>query len=169
MEAPGLRRFGVLRKIRDGSVSFDDARIFCQACHERGECQLGISLRRNDRINGVSGTVTLPRHCEGGPGVAHGGMVLAVLEEAIGSVHTSSGLLAVTVTMEAAFLGPVPVMRPLRLWGSLMDTHDDGRRRIAHAAIESERVLATAVGKSKVREPNQHFSPAVERNSPTDL
>lgn len=155
-QTPDVSQFQQLQRIRSGELSFDDARIRCRACTARGHCQLGVRVTRDDAIDGVSGTVLLPDWCEGGPRTAHGGMVAAVLEEVLGLVHTSTGVLAVTVHLSTTFHRPVPVGQPLRVQARLTETHPDGRR-LAVATLATDRLLAEGAGEFKARDPARHF------------
>jgi acyl-coenzyme A thioesterase PaaI-like protein len=78
----------------------------------------------NDREAGeVRGTVTVPEHCNGYPGVVHGGVVAALLDETAGrTVLLDGGFddLMVTLKLEVTFRRPTPTATPLTLVGRLL-------------------------------------------------
>lgn len=148
-----------------GTAPADDAptHILCRGCARRGACQLGISLTTG-RPDEISGAVTFPDWCEGGPGVVHGGMILAALDEIMGLVHAGAGVLAVTATAHAQFHRPVPVRTPLEISARLAATSEDGSRRTTEAVIRRAdgKPLASASGDFVVRNPEKHFVRAAE-------
>lgn len=159
-------QFGSLDALRRGDIEFDQARPLCRGCSQQDRCQLGIEVGRDDSIDGVSGTVTFPMWCEGGPGVVHGGMTLAALDEVSGLVHTSAGILAVTAGLNALFHRPVPVSTALAVTARLTGVSEDGSRRYSQAEIirGDGKLLAEAAGEFVVRDPQQHFSRAATVN-----
>ena len=58
---------------------------------------------------------------EGYPGYLHGGIIFAVLDEAMGwaAYDLSSGVFAVTAKSEIRFRRPVPIGEPLTITGSI--------------------------------------------------
>src|SRR4051794_10652015 len=137
--------------------------ILCRGCASAGSCQLGISLTTGG-VGEISGTVTFPARCEGGPGVVHGGMILAALDEVMGLVHAGSGVLAVTATTSAQFHRPVPVETPLDISARLAATSADGARRSTQAVIRRAdgKPLVSASGDFMVRDPDKHFVRAAD-------
>ncbi len=127
---------------------------------------LGWRLAATTSNNGVSGSITFPKWCEGGPGVVHGGMALAALDEVSGLVHTSAGILAVTAGITARFRRPVPVATTLSVVARLTGASEDGSRRYTQAEIirGDGKLLAEASGEFVVRDPQQHFVRAAATN-----
>lgn len=77
----------------------------------------------------VRATVTLPAHFNGYPGVAHGGVVAAVLDETAGrTVLVDGGFedLMVTAKLEVVYRRPTPTGVPLLAVGRLL-RRDSGR------------------------------------------
>lgn len=71
----------------------------------------------------VEAQTSIPRHFQGYPGVAHGGIVTALLDEVAVRAGTCGepDHLMVTAKIEVRFRRNVPVDRPLRLVGTLLD------------------------------------------------
>ena len=65
----------------------------------------------------ANATVNLTRLHEGPPGYIHGGIVAALLDEAMSKLNRPLNLLAVTRHMEIDYLRPAPLHTPLILTG----------------------------------------------------
>ncbi|WP_169810905.1 PaaI family thioesterase [Nocardia amikacinitolerans] len=83
----------------------------CFGCGPRNPAALDIALElRADR---VIGHVTLDERHQGAPGVAHGGVIAAILDEAAGTVPTTMCVPAVTAKLEVNYVRPAPLRRPM--------------------------------------------------------
>jgi acyl-coenzyme A thioesterase PaaI-like protein len=128
----------------------------CVACSRIGECRLGL---RAESFDGevVTTDIVCHRDKEGGPRVAHGGWVAAVLDELVGHVPILHGQLSVTGTLTVRFVQPVPIERPLR--GTAWVVRREGSRWYVEARLElastgAELARAEAV---LVQRDAQHF------------
>jgi len=74
----------------------------------------------------VSGTARISRDHQGAPGIAHGGVLAAVMDEALGSLNWLLRRPAVTANLDVDFLHPVPVETTLWVSGRIVDV--DGRK-----------------------------------------
>jgi acyl-coenzyme A thioesterase PaaI-like protein len=100
-------------------------------------------------------TVTFGDRHQGGPGIAHGGIVGAALDEACGLLATWHRFPTVTARFAIRFRRPAPINRPLVV--SAHVTSDRGRRiEIAGALRDGEEVLAEAEG-TFLHVPLEHF------------
>jgi uncharacterized protein (TIGR00369 family) len=84
---------------------------------------------------------------QGYPGVMHGGIVTALLDEVIGRVAIAQDLWAVTAKLEVRFRHPVPLGQPLTLVGELtrlrsrtLEAHGEIRLEDGAVAAEAEGV-----------------------------
>jgi acyl-coenzyme A thioesterase PaaI-like protein len=94
------------------------------------------------------------RH-QGGPGLVHGGLVSAVLDEASGLLATWYRFPAVTARIFVRFRRPVPINTELLVRAELESSH--GRRiRIAAALTDGNERLAEARG-AFLHVPLEHF------------
>ena len=92
---------------------------------------------------------------QGGPGIVHGGVVGAALDEACGLLATWHRFPAVTARFAVRFRRPVPINRPLRV--SSRVTAERGRRiEIAAELHDDETLLADAEG-AFLHVPLEHF------------
>ena len=82
---------------------------------------IGLNLRfyeeGDDRV--VARFTPLPEH-QGYPGVLHGGLTSALLDETIGRTLVPHDLWAMTVELNVRFRRPIPVGQPLTVIGELV-------------------------------------------------
>ena len=100
------------------------------------ESEVGLKLRFSDNgTDEVHASYTVAQKYQGYPGVVHGGIVAAMLDE-IGGRTTMAGdreRFMMTAKLEIRYRKPVPVETPLTLIGRLLK--DQGRLAIAHSRI----------------------------------
>lgn len=70
---------------------------------------------------------------EGYPGVLHGGIISALLDEVLGRVCVAEGRWMVTAKMEVRYRRPIPIGEELTIIGEPID--DRGRRMTVHGEI----------------------------------
>ena len=75
----------------------------------------------------------VPERYQGAPGMAHGGIVAALLDEACSQVGRLAISPAVTSRLEVRYLEPIPVEVPLRFSAEITDQQE--RRVTAEATI----------------------------------
>jgi acyl-coenzyme A thioesterase PaaI-like protein len=113
-----------VRRARAEPWSMELAR--CLSCKALGSgCRFGVT----EEIvvdDGIDGRAELGPQHEGGPDVAHGGVVAGILDELLGHVAMSRGLLVVTRQLTIEFIKPTPLNTPLAL-SSRVDAVD-GRK-----------------------------------------
>ena len=108
-----------------------------------------IGLRLRFDIEGESATcrTTLAQVFQGWRGVAHGGIVMALIDEAMAYAASSVGWKGVTAECSTRFRRPIPLEEPLLIRGKVLWQ----RRNVigVEAEIVDERgtVLATGEGK----------------------
>lgn len=92
------------------------------------ESEVGLKLRFDDNgVDEVRSQISLDRQYQGYPGVAHGGIVAAMLDEIGGRVLMSADpdRFMVTAKLDLKYRKPVPIETPLTLIGTLI--RDRGR------------------------------------------
>jgi uncharacterized protein (TIGR00369 family) len=99
---------------------------------------------------------TIPERFQGAPGMAHGGIVATLLDEACGQIVVPVLSPAVTSRIEVRYLAPVPVEEPVRVSAHLVDA--DERRASSEATLidGSGLVLAHAIAELTLVRP-EHF------------
>jgi len=92
---------------------------FCFVCGR--ENPFGLHLEFYDEAPGVVGAgITVPDQFQGYPGIVHGGVVAAMLDEVTGRVFMGDGAnprFMVTAKLDIRYRRPVPIGQPLRLVG----------------------------------------------------
>jgi acyl-coenzyme A thioesterase PaaI-like protein len=94
------------------------------------------------------------RH-QGGPGIAHGGLVSAALDEACGLLATWHRFPAVTGRIFVRYRRPVPINVPLALAAQLEESR--GRRMDVHGELRHEGVLLAEARAMLLHVPLEHF------------
>jgi uncharacterized protein (TIGR00369 family) len=122
-------------------------------------CSLGTGgLEFDWKLAGdrLEAAYVVPDALGGAPGMAHGGIVAALLDEACSQVVCPHLSPAVTARLEVRYLSPVPVGETLRISAEV--TEAEARRATAEATIQDETglLLAHARGELVLVRP-EHF------------
>ena len=140
-------------------LRFDYPENMCFGCSQHNERGLQLTFTHVSH-SGVSGRYTADDYMNGAPGVLHGGMQAALLDEAIGFAmhahHESTGELeqdeagwrkVVTVEFDLRYRKPVPTGVEFGLRAEIV--RQSGRDYLAVAEItgESDEVLTSATAK----------------------
>ncbi len=139
------------------TVPQPEGHALCHGCLDEGRCRLGV--RGADRSgDDVLVHVTCAAQLRGSPGVAHGGWIASVFDEAMSqAVHQRVGKV-VTATLEVQYRRPVPIEVPLEVAATIEG--QQGRRLRTSAQMRvagSADVLASATGLFVVRRAD-HFA-----------
>ena len=99
----------------------------------------------------------------GPPGHCHGGIIAAILDDAMGKVNKLRQVVALTKEMTVEYLKPVPLHKPLRVESREVSVH--GRQHINAAEILNgdNEVLARSRGTFIAIDPEKMFGKFVER------
>jgi acyl-coenzyme A thioesterase PaaI-like protein len=127
------------------------------ACWGCGDNPTGIRLPspRSEGATSYDATFFFAEDHQAGPGLVHGGLVGAALDEACGLLATWYRFPSVTARFAIRFLQPVHINRPLAVSARLED--ERGRRLEISAALrDGDELLADAKG-SFVHVPLEHF------------
>jgi len=104
----------------------------------------------------VTGRMLATENHQGAPGLAHGGVLTAVLDEVLGSLNWLLGLPAVTARLEVDFRRPVPVGSELLLHARITGVH--GRKVFMEAqGTFIDGTLALSAAAMFLSVPLQHF------------
>jgi len=89
----------------------------CFLCGRQNDIGLKIEWYNNPETNQVEGTVLIPERFNGYPGIAHGGIVAAILDETAGRAVMLDGdfsNLFVTLKLEVSYRNLTPTRTPLK-------------------------------------------------------
>jgi uncharacterized protein (TIGR00369 family) len=122
----------------------DSPRRWCYGCGDSNPEGLHIDFEVDGKL--VSGRFLPRKEHQGFPGVAHGGIAAAALDEAMGWAMHAAGAWAMTARMEVRYRRPLPLGEEVIVTAEVV--RDRGRRLEAEARIEtsSGEVLAEAKG-----------------------
>jgi uncharacterized protein (TIGR00369 family) len=117
----------------------------CFGCGDQNPIGLQLRFRALRGADGVWSSFTPDRRYEGYFGLVHGGILSALLDEAMSWAITASGSFAVTARMQLAFRSPASIGRELRVEGRIKAD----RTRVVDTAgrvmdVASESVVAEA-------------------------
>jgi uncharacterized protein (TIGR00369 family) len=98
-------------------VPFDDGNCF--ACGPTNPIGMHVHFDRNADADGVRALVTLAPEYQGWRGIAHGGIVMALLDEAMAHAAGFAGHRGVTATVKVRFRKPVPLEAPVEVLGKV--------------------------------------------------
>jgi len=96
-------------------VPFDDGNCF--ACGPSNPIGMHVHFDRAADAQGVLARLTLAPEYQGWRGIAHGGIVMALLDEAMAHAAGFAGHRGVTATVSVRFRKPVPLERPIEVRG----------------------------------------------------
>jgi acyl-coenzyme A thioesterase PaaI-like protein len=139
----------------DGNPTIDERANHCFGCGPANPQGLHLTFT-TDTTNPDAITATshfqLDRMHEGPPGHIHGGIVAALLDEAMSKLNRPLNVLAMTRHMEIDYLRPVPLYQPLVLVSRHLSRSEqpDGKpgRKLFHQA-EIQRPDGTVLARSK--------------------
>ncbi len=97
------------------NVPIDDGKCF--ACGP--ENPIGLRLRFEPASEGVRARVVLAPEFQGWQNIAHGGIAMSLLDEAMAHAAGAAGHRGVTASMNVRFRKPVPLGEPLDLEGKV--------------------------------------------------
>ena len=95
--------------------------------------------------DGVAGTVTLGPAYEGGPGLAHGGILSLLFDHAMGQALFVAGHSAMTVSLEVRYRAPTPLGVPLAVHARV-DGREGRKLFVAAQVAVDGKVTAEARG-----------------------
>ncbi len=108
-------------------------------------CSLGVDgLNFDFTLEGetLAAEYVVAERYQGAPGMAHGGVVAALLDEACGQVARIALSPSVTARLELRYLAPVPVEEPLKISAEITEVEE--RRVTAEATIQDSAGLVLA-------------------------
>jgi len=116
----------------------------CFGCGPLNREGLQLSFTYNGGL--AKAETCLPDHYQGYPGIAHGGIVSTLLDEAMAQVLMFRGILAVTARLEVRFKKPVPLQEEIRVRGEMDEKKSSEKIIYLSAWIEDEAGTVLALG-----------------------
>ncbi len=106
---------------------------------------MGVVFYQRDD-GAVVAQVTFREGQQGPPGHAHGGMIAAVLDEAMGAAVWRAGYRAAALRVEVDYLRPVPLDRPVHVEARVGDVTGRAVRALSRITLPDGQVAATGYG-----------------------
>ncbi len=131
----------------------------CFVCGRDNPVSLKMKWDQDCASGEIRATVVLPEHFNGYPGVAHGGVIAAVLDETAGrSILMDGGFddLMVTAKLEITYRRPTPTGVPLLAVGRLV--RRDGTRAEAQGELRLPDGTVSARATVQLARPPQEVS-----------
>ena len=125
----------------------------------------GLHMKVRGSASKVEGSFLVTEHHQGAPGLAHGGVLAAAVDEAMGFLIYLLAAPAVTVHLEVDYRKPVPVGSILEL-----ETHVeriDGRKVFAVLTAKVDGVVHVEARSIYVKVGVEHFIPHLKRSGET--
>lgn len=123
----------------------------------------GLHMQMAGSGQRVVGSFTVTEHHQGAPGLAHGGVVAAAMDEAMGFLLWLLQTLAVTAHLEVDFRNPVPVGSVLELEGGV--EREEGRKIFARMTGRVGGQVAVEAHALFLKVRAKHFAPYVQETS----
>lgn len=131
---------------------------YCFGCG--AEHPAGLHLRMRGAGDRVEGYFVVSEHHQGAPGLAHGGVIAAAMDEGMGFVLYLLSTPAVTAHLEVDFKRPVPVGSKLELTGVIDSVQ--GRKIWVHMTGAVDGVVAVEAKALFLKVAIEHFIPHAE-------
>jgi len=130
----------------------------CFLCGRQNDMGLKMSWYNDHEAGQVKATLAVPEHFNGYPGVIHGGIVAALLDETSGRALLLDGdddNLFVTLKLEVKYRRPTPTSEPLTVVGWVI--RQTSRRAKVAAEIRLADGTVTAQAEAIVVRPGEEF------------
>ena len=109
----------------------------CFGCGDDHETGLHMRMHAGKGLT-LDGTFTVTKYHQGAPGLAHGGLLSAAIDEVLGSLNWLLGKPAVTGRLECEFTKPVPVGSVLHIHAEIVGTQRRKVFAVASVRLNSE-------------------------------
>jgi len=110
----------------------------CFVCGRENSFGLKMVWYNNPQANQVEADVTIAKHFNGYPGIAHGGIVAAILDETSGRAVMLDGNfdnLFITLRLNMTYRKPTPTNTPLKAIGWLVHKGNKGMKVAAKLVL----------------------------------
>jgi uncharacterized protein (TIGR00369 family) len=140
----------------------------CFGCGKANAAGMQLEFVRDEAAKKVIGDFLLDERYQGAPGMAHGGIVAVILDEALSKIAKFYGLVAVTGELNVEYLRPVKINHPIHV--EAQNERIDGRQlyHVGEIRDAAGRVLARAKARFVVIDP-ERFRSAIQRAVRSDV
>jgi len=124
--------------------SADSPRRRCFGCGDANPEGLGIEFRVEGRR--VSGGFEARQAHQGYPGVAHGGIAAAAIDEAMGWAMYAAGAWAMTARLEVRYRRPLPLGQPLEVSAEVVRSRGRWLEAVGRLRVDGGPLVAEGKG-----------------------
>ena len=117
----------------------------CFVCGSNNPNGLHLSFEIDKEKQTLKSTFVVSPTFQGWDGIAHGGMVCTLLDEAMAKLVYELGYQAVTASLEVRFKKPAPILKPLSIYGEITEVSRRLIKAKAYVAKEDGTILAMGV------------------------
>lgn len=119
----------------------------CFGCGGANDAGMKLTFEQDNDARKIVGRFVLGEAYQGGAGMAHGGIIALLLDEAMGKVCRFRDVRAVTAELTVEYLKPVPVDREIVVEG--YETEQKGRNLFLAGEIRSAEGATLARGRGR--------------------
>ena len=135
----------------------------CFGCGEANAAGMHLKFTREEESRRVLGRLQLEERYQGAPGIAHGGIVALVLDEALSKVSRFYDARAVTAELNVEYLKPVRVGEEIHVEAHRERAEGRNFYHVGEIRDAAGRVLARARGRFVVIDPDRFLRSKEER------
>lgn len=132
---------------------------YCFGCG--AEHPTGLHLQMSGAGEHIEGFFVVTEHHQGAPGLAHGGVIAAAMDESMGFVLYLLGTMAVTANLNVNFRRPVPVGSRLEMEGGV--DRVEGRKIFARMTGRVNGEIAVEATALFLKVSIEHFVPHAQK------
>lgn len=119
----------------------------CFACGDENE--RGMKIKLYEENGKIEGTITIDEHLKGYAGMAHGGIICALLDEVMiwaAVMFGAKKTMYITTDIQVKYLAPVPTAHQVKVSGWVVE--EKGKIAFCEGeVVREEKTLATSKGK----------------------
>ena len=115
----------------------------CFVCGKNNPNGLRLSFEVDKEKQTLKTTFVASPTYQGWDGIVHGGILSALLDEAMANLIYELGYQGITASIEIRFKRPAPILKPLLIYGEVTEVSKRLIRAKAHIAQEDGAILAT--------------------------
>jgi uncharacterized protein (TIGR00369 family) len=121
---------------------------YCFVCSKVNSKGIHLNIKNND--DGMAkAEFTLQREYEGYPGIIHGGIIAAILDEVMGNIEFRKGYITYTVELNIKYLKKCLINEVLMAQGRV--------REFSHKIIKTEGEIVDPLGNVRVKATARYF------------